>query len=99
MAKYEMGEMPEENNEETELDMEGMDYENPEEEGSTDLESLKSQIAELDMDSLREIEAEVASNLSKLEEDSDEEPMEEPMDEESPEGEGSPDNGLMSLFS
>ena len=79
-GKYEMGEMPEApESESDELSMEGADFESPEEEVSP-VEDIKSQIAGLDKDSLKELEAAVADELSKAEEDS-----EEASEEESPE--------------
>jgi hypothetical protein len=77
MANFEMGEMPEATDSD-ELAMEGSDYESPEEEGSP-LDALKMSIAELNLDELKELEAEVASAISSNEdtEESEEAPVEE----------------------
>lgn len=89
-----MGEMPE-SPESEELEMEGSDFESPEAEASP-VEELKSKLSELDEEGLREMEAAIATELSKLEEGMEEgesEEAEAPMeDEESSAG------GLSSLF-
>ena len=83
--KYEMGDMPEaEGNPGEELAMEGSDFESPDEEKSP-VEDLKAQLAGLDKDSLKELEAAIADELSKQEESDEEEAPE--TEGEAPEGE------------
>ena len=94
MENYEMGDMPENENPSDELAMEGADYESPEEESSP-IEDLKSQIVGLDKDSLRELEATIADELSKQEDDEESEAPE--IEEEAPSEEDGSD--LMSMFS
>jgi len=91
-----MGEMPEAP-ESDELAMEGEDFESPEEEVSP-IEDLKAQIVGLDESSLKELEAAIADELSKAEEETGEEPSEEAPSEE-PTEEAGGSGGLESLFS
>lgn len=97
--KYEMGEMPSAP-ESDEMDMDGMDYQSHEEEGgSSDVEGLKSQIADLSESDLKEVEAAVADALSKVEEEDAEAPMADDEGEaEAPESE-SDAGDLSALFS
>jgi hypothetical protein len=88
MANFEMGEMPEATDSD-ELALEGSDYDSPEEESSP-LDALKMSIAELNLDELKELEAEVASAISSNEdtEESEEAPVEEVAPEEAESGGG-----------
>ena len=96
-GKYEMGEMPEApESESDELSMEGADFESPEEEVSP-IEDIKSQIAGLDKDSLKELEAAVADELSKAEESDEEAPEAVEEDSEAPAEEAA--GGLGAMFS
>lgn len=95
--KFDMGEMPEAP-ESDELDLEGMDYDTPEEEASP-LDELKSKVSGLGTDELKELEAAIADELAKKEEGLDEE-VEETEDEvmEDEEGESGM-GGLGAMFS
>lgn len=95
--KYEMGDMPEAESMDDEMAMEGSDFESPEEESSP-VGDIISQIEGLDKDSLRELEAAIADELSKQEEDEEESaPEAEP--EAEPESEEPAGGDLSAMFS
>ena len=98
MAAYEMGDMPNNpGNPEDEMAMEGSDFESPEAEVSP-VEDLKAQIVGLDRDSLKELEATIADELSKQEEDEGEEAPEAPEEEAEEPSEDSEAGDLSAMF-